>query len=65
MMGRVTEGGRGYFWLVHDEGRTFLHMQDARRSRYREVNVGEVFEFDVEVQSHGDRRAVNLRRVAP
>ena len=65
MIGRVIEGGRGYYWPVHEDGRTFLHMQDARRSHYREVREGDVFEFDVEVQSHGDRRAVNLRRVAP
>lgn len=63
MTGRIIEGGRGYFWLVHDEGRTFLHMQDARASRYRDVHEGDVFEFDVEVQRSGQRRAVNLRRI--
>lgn len=63
MIGRVTEGGRGYFWLVNDTDSVFMHMQDARRSRYREVSVGEVFKFDVEVLRDGSKRAVNLRRI--
>ena len=44
MTGRIIEGGRGYFWLVHDEGRTYFHMQDARASRYRDVHEGDVFD---------------------
>lgn len=53
---------KGFGFLVRDDGQpdAFVHISAVERSGLRELNEGERYEFDLEVDRRGKHSAVNL-----
>ncbi|MEL7446399.1 MAG: cold-shock protein [Pseudomonadota bacterium] len=53
---------KGFGFLVRDDGQpdAFVHISAVERSGLQEINEGERFEFDLEVDRRGKHSAVNL-----
>lgn len=53
---------KGFGFLVRDDGQpdAFVHISAVERSGLSEINEGERFEFDLEVDRRGKHSAVNL-----
>lgn len=53
---------KGFGFLVRDDGQpdAFVHISAVERSGLTEINEGERFEFDLEVDRRGKHSAVNL-----
>ncbi len=56
---------KGFGFLVRDDGQpdAFVHISAVERSGLSEINEGERFEFDLEVDRRGKHSAVNLVKV--
>ena len=53
---------KGFGFLTRDDGQpdAFVHISAVERSGLQEINEGERFEFDLEVDRRGKHSAVNL-----
>ena len=53
---------KGFGFIVRDDGQpdAFVHISAVERSGLREINEGDKFEFDLEVDRRGKHSAVNL-----
>jgi cold shock CspA family protein len=67
MIGKLTGAfDRGYGWLRHGDDlsqKTFCHMEELRAAGVDFPRAGVFYEFDIELQSDGRKRATNLQRV--
>jgi CspA family cold shock protein len=63
---KFFNGQKGFGFLVRDDGQpdAFVHISAVERSGLSNLNEGERFEFDLEVDRRGKHSAVNLVRAS-